>query len=243
MNCHKIRAAIELSSPREPLHESAQRHLVDCQGCRQYADELRSLIALLNAPPRVSVPADFDFRLRARIAAAQVQQHRLPVWLESFWTLNFSWGQAARVMAAVAVVVASVTVYLLRQQPVKTPSETNVVARSSATPAYAPVPPPELQASESTKIDPSSSPKLAIPTLRSPKPSPLDQARRNDLLSAATPEERGTEAGIAGRQIIIRNRGGELQMVTVSEYTFGAQGALARSAVNPETAQMTQVIF
>ncbi len=242
MNCHKTRAAIELSSPHPPLHDGAQRHLANCQGCRQYADELRSLIALLNAPRRVSVPADFDFRLRARIAAAQQQQRRLPTWLESFWTLPFSWGQAAGVMAAIVVVVACATVYL-RQQALEGNHGIPVVASVKNPPSLNLASPSEPQRSElAGQIRPDSSFGSTL-RLRYVKPSLRTKAAGNGLPLVATANRPVPEEGMVGRQIIIRDRSGVLQMVTVSEYTFGAQGALARSAVNPETAQMTQAIF
>jgi hypothetical protein len=189
----------------------------------------------------VSVPADFDFRLRARIAAAQQQQRRLPAWLESFWTLPFSWGQAVRVMAAVAVVVACATVYLLRQQPLEKNYEIPVVASvedSQSPNLSSPSEPQRSELAGQTRPDFGSTLRL-----RYVRPSLRTKAAGNGLPMVATVNRPVPEEGMVGRQIIIRDRSGVLQMVTVSEYTFGAQGALARSAVNPETAQMTQAIF
>jgi len=71
---------------------------------------------LLSAQPRVQAPADFDFRLRARIARAQsAERHPLGL-LESLWTRTFSWGQAATAMAALAVAVTFSTYYFNHNQ-------------------------------------------------------------------------------------------------------------------------------
>src|SRR5919201_774481 len=109
MNCQTIRAAIETTPRHEPLSEGARRHLTGCDGCREYADELGALFALLNAVPRVTAPADFDFRLRARIAAAQAERQSPFSLLKGFWSLPFSLGQAAASVAAIALVASLAT--------------------------------------------------------------------------------------------------------------------------------------
>ncbi len=74
MDCQHIRTAIDTASRFEPMGENAQHHLRSCNGCREYADEMSSFLSLLKSTPRVVAPADFDFRLRARIAEAQAKR-------------------------------------------------------------------------------------------------------------------------------------------------------------------------
>lgn len=70
MNCQEIRSATDLATTNIPL----QAHLVHCPSCRQHVAELNSLRALLRQQPRLEVPGDFDFHLRARIARAQSER-------------------------------------------------------------------------------------------------------------------------------------------------------------------------
>jgi len=70
MNCQEIRSAIDLATTNVPL----QTHLVHCPSCRQHVAEMNSLRALLRQQPRLEVPGDFDFHLRARIARAESER-------------------------------------------------------------------------------------------------------------------------------------------------------------------------
>src|SRR5262245_35618675 len=105
MNCKQTREAIDTASRRAPYGAAVSSHLSGCPDCGRYADETNSLLMLLSAQPRVQAPADFDFRLRARIARAQVEQASPAGLLERLWenflAQTFSWGQAAAAMAAV----------------------------------------------------------------------------------------------------------------------------------------------
>lgn len=67
MNCQKIRSAIDI----DPTDLPSKAHLLECPPCRQYLGEMESLRALLRQQPRVEVPGDYDFHLRARIARAE----------------------------------------------------------------------------------------------------------------------------------------------------------------------------
>lgn len=111
MNCKDIRAAIDSASRRAPLGASVQSHLTGCPDCRRHADEMNALLQLLGAQPRVQAPADFDFRLRARIARAQAEPRGAFAALENFWTRTFSWGQAAAAMATLTVTIGLGAMY------------------------------------------------------------------------------------------------------------------------------------
>jgi hypothetical protein len=66
--CKTIRLAIDESVPaRETVGEVAE-HLNGCAECRSFEAERRALQNLIADLGTVSAPADFDFRLRARLA-------------------------------------------------------------------------------------------------------------------------------------------------------------------------------
>lgn len=150
MNCKQTREAIDTASRRSPYGDAVTSHLNGCPECRRYADETNSLLRLLSAQPRVQAPADFDFRLRARIARAQAEQANPTGWLEQLWqnflAQTFSWGQAATAMAAVAMVITVSTFYINRDSGTPmTPSEIAVIPRAVDSPQTAVAPAPEIK--------------------------------------------------------------------------------------------------
>ncbi len=146
MNCKQIREAIDTATRREGYGDAVQAHLGLCTDCRRHAKEASALLSLLAVQPRVEAPADFDFRLRARIARAKAEQQKSSVGLlERFWERSFSFGQAAAAMAAVAVAVTASTVYFKgSEQPIIPTAATEVAmqvaAPAAATPMLAAVP-------------------------------------------------------------------------------------------------------
>lgn len=57
-----------------PLGESASAHLRVCPECGAFHDERQALRRLVGSLGTVGAPPDFDFRLRARLAAARTNQ-------------------------------------------------------------------------------------------------------------------------------------------------------------------------
>jgi len=115
MNCKQTREAIDTVSRRSLYGDSVTSHLNGCLDCRRYSEETSSLLLLLSAQPRVQAPADFDFKLRARIARAQAEQAAPATTLQNLqkiWAQTFSWGQAATAMAAAALVITASTIYI-----------------------------------------------------------------------------------------------------------------------------------
>lgn len=111
MNCKGIQAVIDSASSRNPISGETQVHLNGCPDCRSYSDQTNSLRSLLSAQPRVQAPADFDFRLRARIARAQTEPANPFAFLENLLGRTFSMKQAAASLAALAVMAAGTTLY------------------------------------------------------------------------------------------------------------------------------------
>jgi hypothetical protein len=67
-NCKTIRLEIEEAGLEEQLVKPTLSHLRDCEECRSFHDsrlKLRQIVASLET---IEAPADFDFRLRARLA-------------------------------------------------------------------------------------------------------------------------------------------------------------------------------
>ena len=79
--------------------EAFERHMDECAGCRELAGAQKSMWGALDLWKLPDVPADFDARLRTRIAA----QDRLPWWRR----LEFSWKPAIPVGVACAALLAA----------------------------------------------------------------------------------------------------------------------------------------
>ncbi len=131
MNCQSTREAIDSGIVRkmsstvgesEATRNSLMSHIDSCTDCSGYSGELDSLLSLLKAQPRVEVPSDFDFRLRARIARAESEQREAtssPIeWLSRLWAGSLSKVQTSAAMAAMAAValVISVSTYQINQR-------------------------------------------------------------------------------------------------------------------------------
>ncbi|MDX2041204.1 MAG: hypothetical protein SF097_08140 [Acidobacteriota bacterium] len=111
MNCKDVKASVDTASRQNPIEREAHAHLAGCPDCRSYSDQSSALLALLSAQPRVAAPADFDFRLRARIARKQAEPASPFAFLENFFGQAFSLKQAATSLAALAVMAAGTTLY------------------------------------------------------------------------------------------------------------------------------------
>jgi hypothetical protein len=83
MDCKNVQSAINTDLRRESANEQIQAHLSCCQDCHRYELDNRALLALLGAQPVMAAPADFDFKLRARLArGTSSQEHENTSLLE-----------------------------------------------------------------------------------------------------------------------------------------------------------------
>ena len=115
MNCRETRAAVDAASSQNNLLSGAEQHLGSCPDCRHYSAGTFQLLALLAAQPRVEAPADFDFRLKARIARARDERRTWAGAIHGFWLRWFSWKEAAATVAMLAFVTVTATLYLTRR--------------------------------------------------------------------------------------------------------------------------------
>ena len=67
--CRMVRREIDESELNVRLSDQIQAHMASCPSCRAFRDERTRLRQLVGSLEPVTAPADFDLRLRARIAA------------------------------------------------------------------------------------------------------------------------------------------------------------------------------
>jgi hypothetical protein len=151
MNCQKCKNEIEERDlRREHLSDAAQAHLAACASCRAFGEERLALRHLVGGLEKVSAPADFDFRVRARMAA-DLNERRAPrPRLFSFAPAALSWPLAA----CLALVVSAALYFQQQQQPDALP--TKQASNASPVSRIAEATPIDVQASdqvsEGTKV-------------------------------------------------------------------------------------------
>jgi len=230
MTCKETTAAIDTASRRSSFGDGVNSHLSGCPDCRRHADEMSSLLSLLSAQPRVQAPADFDFRLRARLARAKAEQTSPAGLFENLWVRSFSWGQAATAMATLAMVVAFSTFYF--KQDNVAPVKTDDVA--VANPAVS-APQSKAEAVSEAKPQPS--------VVETTNPTPVRSAGRNVKVSPAAiksgaPANPAPQTDIASVDNSRRFYHRESRQLVPDRVLLGAEAASANS-VKPMTVALT----
>jgi hypothetical protein len=122
MDCKACRREIDLAARGEEVQaEEARAHLSSCAGCREFRSErvaLRELIASVEPAP---APPDFDWKLRARLAADR------SIRSGSNFRLGFAPGVQAITLAAAFVLLIAAAVYF-KQARTESLSPTPTVA-------------------------------------------------------------------------------------------------------------------
>ena len=76
--CRGVRQEIDQSELGQRLSESSESHVIGCASCAAFRAERTRLRELVGSLQPVTAPADFDMRLRARIAREQDQSSAQP---------------------------------------------------------------------------------------------------------------------------------------------------------------------
>jgi hypothetical protein len=131
MNCRNIRREIEEAGSGNFLSAAALAHLGVCSACQTLSSQQTKLQALVAGLGTVEAPGDFDFRLRARLAAEKPGNARsLP---------TFSFGLRSAAVAALLLLIGSALVFVsFRPQTGNQLAEKNQAAPIPATPEQAP---------------------------------------------------------------------------------------------------------
>ena len=105
-NCRNIRREIEEAGPGRMLSRAAISHLSTCPACETLSRQQINLRAIVSSLGKVEAPADFDYRLRARLAAEKSRGAR------SFLLGNMSFGLGASAVAAMLLLVGAAFIFV-----------------------------------------------------------------------------------------------------------------------------------
>ena len=112
-DCKVFRTEIDEAAHAAALGRGATAHAESCAACGSHLRERESLRGLVRGLGRVEAPADFEFRLRARMAGSK------PGGGGGLFARLFPVGGLAWAAVAVCVLSASAAVYFRQAQPSK----------------------------------------------------------------------------------------------------------------------------
>ena len=217
--CKQIKAIIDEAERPEALSYTASQHIASCTDCSQFADERVKLKALLADVGRVSAPADFDFKLKARLA--EVKGRRNALWLSPAGYLKLGGAMAALVIAVVAAQTAGFF-------SSDTPGEPPALQQGQTLPNYTPPPPAATPAPV-----PQVKPEVQYTAVT------LSRNNRRQMRSVPEPVREFVAEG--GTTVLMRGPAGELE-VAVPTVSVGAQ-SLMYVGSRRQTAQAVSTSF
>ena len=180
--CREMRREIDQSELRQTLSAEAEAHLAECAACAAFRDERFRLRELIGALEPVVAPADFDVRLRARIARGR-DTHQQP------FIFRLVMSTPAIAVAAVLVMVVGTIVFLNQRNR----TQTQALASTREDKATAPISPvPEV----AVKTDVSPVNGTAVNGTEEPSVNPSDAPRRLNVTA-----KNNTKSGPAANAI------------------------------------------
>jgi hypothetical protein len=114
-NCEVVRRELDELMLGDACSPSATKHLLLCDSCREFNEQQTKLRQIVGSLGTVEAPADFDFRLRARLAQGNGS--------------SVYWPFARRSLAVAAMVIVFVMGAIVVRNVMKQPATVNNVAQ------------------------------------------------------------------------------------------------------------------
>ena len=246
MECRATRQEIDEGGGR--LSAQALRHVASCAQCLAFQNERARLRELLTSLEPVTAPADFDFRLRARIAA---QTEKLG--LRSFFG-GFALSTPAMAVAALVIVALGGSIVWIKQRGAKQASTvavnstSQVKVRSSTTadnlPQSKQADVPDSATPASTKGTNADAPNYLVqgrkPQFRDPGLSQSGRSSRDLSASSAPSLKQGQNPGavyvsapVKPMVLSLQDNNGATRRISLPPVSFGSQRLLVGSRVAP----------
>lgn len=223
MKCTEVQNIVNDSDTTRAYGIEVREHLQVCRVCRQHEEDLTRLRAVLLAPERVSVPWDFDSRLRERLAS---RSHRTPWWqIVPIRTLAY---------AASVVMIAAVAagIFLSRQGDRRPPlGGAPVIATNSSGHAVSPGSTNEgaRDITQPAEVQNNSSAAFSTNTGRKLKP----QRRRSE-----------PDAKVADPYFfLVRDPSNGERILTVNPVVFGSVPILGANTLRTQAARYEGTVF
>ena len=228
MNCQKVRRVIEATDRGDFLNAEAAEHIKGCPACEKLNEEhlvLRDITANLGT---VEAPADFDFRLRARLARANAEDVR-----PGFGRLTFGLRSAA--LASLLVVFGG-AMLIVNLRTAENPTQNPVVEKPAGNEAIAAATPfqPTLGSPGLT------TPSLSRDAVRASNGNRRGRTGTRDMASGRAPVVRPNEltarasdfpidASSQPVKVSLDDGRGSSRTISVPTVSFGSQRVLSQS--------------
>jgi len=126
--CREVRLEIDQTELHQPLSANGEAHVVNCTACAAFRDERLRLRELIGGLQPVTAPADFDMRLRARIA----RERDVP---KQPYIFRLVMSTPAIAAAAVLVIAVGAVVFISQRNRSQTPMQASSNGNERANPA------------------------------------------------------------------------------------------------------------
>jgi hypothetical protein len=200
--CRETRLEIDQSELRQSLSANTEAHLAACAACRTFRDERLHLRELVGGLKPVTAPADFEMRLRARIA----RERDVP---KQPFIIRFVMSTPAIAVAAVLVIAVGTVVFISQRNQSSTPPPTQ--AQAGGNERLNPTPTSTVTAREQT-VEPEP-PKAPVNTGDKPKTTPILVKNSPRSLSPSNGASQAEDFGVRGATNVKQtDRAGEVSL-------------------------------
>jgi hypothetical protein len=252
INCRNARREIEEAAPGELLSSSVKNHMLSCTVCEKLFQEQTKLRALVSSLGTVEAPGDFDFRLRARLAA---EKHAVARPFAGYFSLSFRSAVAATILLLVGAALMFASFKLRSDRPVgvatitptggaASPGDSRKADNISASEVAGR---PEKQpvvvdasvgspAKSGLKHGPGLKETVAVlgetnrPKSRDSSSTPAQVLKRDQLAQAYQTTAFPIDAGYQSLRLSVDDGSGTSRTISLPTVSFGSQRALSQSA-------------
>lgn len=235
--CNQVRFEIDEKDLNASLSAAAMEHLRHCDECREFQSKETKLRQMVGNLETVNAPADFDFRLRARLASEHTGSSYLSMSAVRVWRMR------SAAVAAMLVLFAA-TIYMIRQnqtvEPVRNANRASNVAAPS-TPDESPQNDSQVAVVQSES--PSASP--GGPIGFRPRRQPVTQSKRQavavDFGSKPAPvvsanQTFSLEVAQPSFKVSLDDVNGSARTISVPAVSFGSRRVLNTSTTSAQYA-------
>jgi len=235
--CSEVRVEIDEKDLNASLSAGAMEHLRHCNECQEFQSKEIKLRQIVGSLETVNAPADFDFRLRARLANQRTGSNYLSMSPVRVWRMR------SAAVAAMLVLFAA-TIYIIRQnQTVEPVQDTNRASNLAppSTPAQSPQNDNQIAIVPSEPASPSTGGTIGFRPRRQPVPQSKRQALAVDFGSKPAPvvsADQTFSLGVAqpSFKVSLDDVNGSARTISVPAVSFGSRRVLNTSTTNAQYA-------
>jgi hypothetical protein len=199
--CRDVRQEIDQSELRESLSAGSEAHVGACAACATFRDERLRLRELVGGLQPVAAPADFEMRLRARIA----RERDLP---RQPFIFRFVMSTPAIVVAAVLVIAVGAIVFLSQMNR----SQDSTLAKDKGNESVKSTPKP-IEVAKDQNPEPGPSNPAGSDAANKPKQSPMIAKNKPKSNFPATGGSQVEDFGVrAAQPVRMIDRAGEVSL-------------------------------